>query len=76
MTLRTDTLPYAAPVFCAERWPFLREHVGGECPLSKPTPLCEARLPPPPGGQAGTCPDECASPTATIDSQSKKDTQL
>lgn len=67
-----DTSPCAAPVSCAERWQFLHEHVGGGCPLSEPSPLCEARLRSLPAARAETCPDECASPTAAIDTQWKK----
>lgn len=60
-------LPYAALVFCEEHWLSLREHAGRECPLSEPSLPCEAMLQSLPEGQAGTCPDGCASPAAVID---------
>lgn len=60
-------LPYAALVFCEEHWLFRHERVGWECPPSEPSLPCEARLQSLPEGQAGTCPDGCASPAAAID---------
>lgn len=69
-------LPYAALVFCEERWLSLHEHVGWRCPLSEPSLPCEARLRSLPEAQAGTCPDGCASPAAAINMFLKKQNPL